>query len=76
MLLAVYDLVQRHKVIVNDAGLADVIKKQKSTDTETADFISAFIKHKKIFQERDTNEVNIMNGLALWGQKLSGFGSD
>ena len=54
----------------NDAGLADVIKKQKSTDTETADFISAFIKHKKIFQERDTNEVNIMNGLDLWGQKL------
>ena len=54
----------------NDAGLADVIKKQKSTDTETADFISAFIKHKKIFQEKDTNEVNMMNGLDLWGQKL------
>jgi hypothetical protein len=54
----------------NDAELADVIKKQKSTDTETADFISAFIKHKKIFQERDTNEVNTMNGLDLWGQKL------
>ncbi len=54
----------------NDAGLADVIKKQKSTDTETADFICTFIKHKKIFQERDTNEVNIMNGLDLWEQKV------
>ena len=57
-------------MIVNDAGLADVIKKQKSTDTETADFISAFIKHKKIFQERDTNEVDMMNGLDLWEQKV------
>ena len=37
---------------------------------ETADFISAFIKHKKIFQERDTNEVNMMNGLDLWEQKV------
>ena len=54
----------------NDAELADVIKKQKSTDTETADFISAFIKHKKIFQERDTNEVDMMNGLDLWEQKV------
>ncbi len=54
----------------NDAGLADVIKKQKSTDTETADFISAFIKHKKTFQERDTNEVDMMNGLDLWEQKV------
>ena len=54
----------------NDDELGKLIKEQKSTDTETADFISAFIKHKKIFQERDTNEVNIMNGLDLWGQKL------
>ncbi len=54
----------------NDAELADVIKEQERTDTEAADFISAFIKHKKIFQERDTNEVNTMNGLDLWGQKL------
>ena len=54
----------------NDGKLAELIKEQKSTDTETADFISAFIKHKKIFQERDTNEVNIMNGLDLWEQKV------
>ncbi len=47
-----------------------MIKKQKSTDTETADFISAFIKHKKTFQERDTNEVDMMNGLDLWEQKV------
>ena len=37
---------------------------------ETADFISAFIKHKKIFQERNTNEVDMMNGLDLWEQKV------
>ncbi len=54
----------------NDAGLADVIKKQKSTDTETADFICAFTKHRIIYQERNTNEVDMMNGLDLWGQKL------
>ncbi len=54
----------------NDAGLDKLIKEQKTTDLETADFICAFIKHKKIFQERDTNEVNIMNGLDLWEQKL------
>ncbi len=47
-----------------------MIKKQKSTDLETADFISAFIKHKKIFQERNTNEVDMMNGLDLWEQKV------
>ncbi len=47
-----------------------MIKEQERTDTETADFISAFIKHKKIFQERDTNEVNMMNGLDLWEQKV------
>ena len=54
----------------NDAGLDKLIKEQKTTDSETADFISAFIKHKKIFQERNTNEVDMMNGLDLWGQKL------
>ena len=54
----------------NDAELADVIKEQERTDTETADFTSAFIKHKKIFQERDTNEVDMMNGLDLWEQKV------
>ena len=54
----------------NDDEVFEVIKKQEHTDTETADFISAFIKHKKIFQERDTNEVNIMNGLDLWEQKV------
>ena len=54
----------------NDAELADVIKEQERTDTETADFISAFIKHKKIFQERNTNEVDMMNGLDLWEQKV------
>ncbi len=54
----------------NDAGLDKLIKEQKTTDLETADFICAFIKHKKIFQERDTNEVNIMNGLDLWEQKV------
>ncbi|WP_406037875.1 hypothetical protein [Succinimonas sp.] len=54
----------------NDGKLAELIKEQKSTDTETADFICAFIKHKKIFQERDTNEVNMMNGLDLWEQKV------
>ena len=47
-----------------------MIKKQEHTDTETADFISAFIKHKKIFQERNTNEVDMMNGLDLWEQKV------
>ena len=54
----------------NDAGLDELIKEQKTTDLETADFICAFIKHKKIFQERDTNEVNMMNGLDLWEQKV------
>ena len=54
----------------NDDELAKLIKEQKSTDLEIADFISAFIKHKKIFQERNTNEVDMMNGLDLWGQKL------
>ena len=54
----------------NDAGLDKLIKEQKTTDSETADFISAFIKHKKIFQERNTNEVDMMNGLDLWEQKV------
>ena len=54
----------------NDEELGKLIKEQKSTDLETADFISAFIKHKKIFQERNTNEVDMMNGLDLWEQKV------
>ncbi len=54
----------------NDGKLAELIKEQKSTDTETANFICAFTKHRIIYQERNTNEVNMMNGLDLWEQKV------
>ena len=54
----------------NDDELGKLIKEQKSTDTETADFICAFTKHRIIYQERNANEVNMMNGLDLWEQKV------
>ncbi len=46
-----------------------MIGEQESTDLDTASFITAYT-HFEFMYEKNSKEVNIMNGLERWGQKL------
>ena len=53
----------------NDDKVTEVIEERGSTDLETASFITAYT-HFEFMYEKNSREVNIMNGLERWGQKL------
>ncbi len=53
----------------NDDKVTEVIEERESTDSDTASFITAYT-HFEFMYEKNSKEVNIMNGLERWGQKL------
>ena len=53
----------------NDDKITEVIEEHESTDSDTASFITAYT-HFEFMYEKNSKEVNIMNGLERWGQKL------
>ena len=53
----------------NDDKVTEVIEEDESTDSDTASLITAYT-HFEFMYEKNSKEVNIMNGLERWGQKL------
>ena len=53
----------------NDDKITEVIEERENTDSDTASFITAYT-HFEFMYEKNSKEVNIMNGLERWGQKL------
>ena len=53
----------------NDDKVTEVIGELESTDSDTQSFITAYT-HFEFMYEKNSKEVNIMNGLERWGQKL------
>ena len=53
----------------NDAELAEVIEERESTDSDTASFITAYT-HFEFMYDKNSKEVNIMNGLERREQKI------
>ncbi len=53
----------------NDDKITEVIGKRESTDFDTANFISAYT-HFEFMYEKNSGEVNIMNGLERREQKM------
>ncbi|MBQ3682273.1 MAG: hypothetical protein II922_04250, partial [Succinimonas sp.] len=53
----------------NDDKIAEVIEERESTDSDTASFITAYT-HFEFMYEKNSKEVNIMNGIERWGQKM------
>ena len=53
----------------NDDKITEVIEEHESTDSDTASFITAYT-HFEFMYEKNSKEVNIMNGLERWGQKM------
>ena len=53
----------------NDDKIAEVIEERESTDSGSANFITAYT-HFEFMYDKNSKEVNIMNGLERWGQKI------